>query len=321
MIQIQDLAHVCGIQKTELQSLITSFGYPKKISEKNTLTPLLARRVVESYGFKFLPQTICFQMLKGGVAKTTSAFLLGTRLAQYGARVLFVDLDQQANLTSALGFQNTEAKVWVDLIEGEATVDDLVQSISENIDLIPSNLDNSVLDRVLMKTNRNWSMCVKGPLSRIQGRYDFVILDLAPALSIINTAATVAAQMVILPVNPDRFSFVGLEKHLAEIQQTEEEFGLQLRKKILFTKFDSRERLSQSYLQLLIEKYPEFLFENYIRTSSEIKNSLETQKDLFSFKNSLREDFDQLTLEVLEWEIQEPKLSPRAAEASASADL
>ncbi len=302
MIQTQDLAQILAITKVDLQSQIAAFGLPKRISEKSTASSVLARRLMQHHGRVYPQKVISLQMLKGGVAKTTSAFLLGTRLAQYGAKVLFIDLDQQANLTSALGFQNVAAKVWVDIIEGHAPIESTIHNIDENLDLIPSNLDNSVIDRVLMKTTRNWSMCVKGPLSKIQSQYDFVIIDLAPALSIINTAATIASQMVILPVNPDRFSFIGLDKHLEEIGQTEQEFGQSLEKKILFTKFDSREKLSQSYLQILIEKYPQFLFENYIRTSSEMKNCLENKKDLFSFKNSLREDFDLLAIEVLGWD-------------------
>lgn len=316
MMQMQDLAQVLRFSKADLQNQIAEMGLPKRISEKSTVSPLLARKLALKNQRSYPQQVISFQMLKGGVAKTTSAFLLGTRLAQYGAKVLFVDLDQQANLSSALGFSNSEAKVWIDLIEGKTQIDQIIQKIDENIDLIPSNLDNSVIDRVLMKTTRNWSMCVKGPLSRIQKQYDFVIIDLAPALSIINTAASIASDMIVLPVNPDRFSFVGLEKHLEEIVQTEEEFGLSLQKKILFTKFDSREKLSQSYLQLLIEKYPALLFENYIRTSSEIKNSLENQKDIFSYKNNLREDFDLLALEVLGWDQGEAmKSAPRELES------
>ncbi|MFN8943670.1 MAG: ParA family protein [Pseudobdellovibrionaceae bacterium] len=301
MIQMQDLAQSLNLGKIDIQRQLAALGLPKKVYEKNTIAPGLVRQLVFQQGRTYPQKVISFQMLKGGVAKTTSAFLLGTRLADYGAKVLFVDLDQQANLTSALGFQNVEAPVWIDLIEGKVQIESAVQTLKENIDLIPSSLDNSVIDRVLMKTTRNWSMCVKGPLSRIQKKYDFIIIDLAPALSIINTASTIASDTVILPVNPDRFSFIGLEKHLEEIAETESEFGQTLEKKILFTKFDSREKLSQSYLQLLIEKYPQFLFDNYIRTSSEIKNCLENQKDLFSFKNPLREDFDLLTLEVLGW--------------------
>lgn len=302
MIQTQDLAQLLSVDKAEIQSRVAALGFPKRIAEKSTMPSAIARQFMQKHGRRYPQKVISFQMLKGGVAKTTSAYLLGSRLAQYGAKVLFIDLDQQANLTSALGFQNPDAKVWVDVIEGHVGIESTVQRIAEHVDLIPSNLDNSVIDRVLMKTTRNWSMCVKGPLSKIQKQYDFVIIDLAPALSIINTAATIASQMVVLPVNPDRFSFVGLEKHLEEIAQTELEFGQTLEKRILFTKFDSREKLSQSYLQMLIEKYPQYLFDNYIRTSSEIKNCLENQKDLFSFKNSLREDFDLLTLEVLGWD-------------------
>jgi chromosome partitioning protein len=250
-------------------------------------------------GFRYPKKVISFQMLKGGVAKTTTAFFVGQRLAHYGAKVLFVDLDQQANLSYALGFENENHPVWVDLIEGRKSVEELLVPLDENVDLIPSNLNNSVLDRVLMRTQRNWAMCVKGPLQKIVNNYDFVLIDLAPALSVINTAATVASSLVILPTNPDKFSMIGLKKHLDELKVTQAEFAAEFETKILFTKFDAREKMSELYLKECLQNYEDLLFQTYIRSSADVKNSLELKKDIFASKLGIRNDFDDLALEIL----------------------
>src|SRR5437868_10112019 len=160
----------------------------------------------------FPHKVISVQMLKGGVAKTTSALNIGLGAAQYGARVLFIDMDQQANLTFALGVDIDEAEeksVWLDIVEKKATIQQCVMKLTDKIDLIPSNLNNSVLDRVLLNSNRNWSLAVKTPLEQIRKNYDLILIDTAPALSATNTAVTVASDEVILPVNPDRFSYLG----------------------------------------------------------------------------------------------------------------
>lgn len=252
---------------------------------------------------QFPHKVISIQMLKGGVAKTTSALNIGLGAAHFGARVLFIDMDQQANLTFALGLEAEEAEeklIWLDIVEKKVPIQDCVVKLTENIDLIPSNLNNSVLDRVLLNSNRNWAQAVKGPLEAIRKNYDLVLIDTAPALSAINTAVTVASDQVILPLNPDRFSYMGLEKHLEELREIKKDFGLHFKERILFTRFDGREKVSHELLQKCMDSFEELLMKGYIRTSTEVKNTIGTGKTIYHAKSNAREDYEQVTREVLE---------------------
>lgn len=249
---------------------------------------------------------ISVQMLKGGVAKTTTAMNIGLGAVQYGARVLFIDMDQQANLTFALGVDIDDAEekpVWLDIVEKKATIQEAVVKLTDKIDLIPSNLNNSVLDRVLLNSNRNWSQAVKNPLETIRKNYDLILIDTAPALSATNTAVTVASDMVILPVNPDRFSYMGLEKHLEELREIKKDFDLDLTEKILFTRFDGREKVSHELLQKCMDSFEDLLMKSYIRTSTEVKNTIGTGKTIYHSKSNAREDYDLVTREVLEMKL------------------
>lgn len=255
----------------------------------------------------FPQKVISVQMLKGGVAKTTTVLNIGLGAAHYGARVLFVDLDQQANLTFALGVDIDAAEempVWLDIVEKKARIQDCVISLSGalngKVDLIPSNLNNSVLDRVLLNSNRNWAQSVKGPLAEIRQNYDLVLIDTAPALSATNTAVTVASDVVILPVNPDRFSYMGLEKHLEELREIKKDFGLSLTEKILFTKFDGREKVSHELLQKCLDSFADQMMKSYVRTSTELKNTIGTGRTIYQTKSNAREDYELVTREVLE---------------------
>ncbi|WP_413288231.1 ParA family protein [Bdellovibrio sp. HCB337] len=251
----------------------------------------------------FPQKVVSVQMLKGGVAKTTSVLNIGLGAAREGARVLFVDMDQQANLTFALGVGIDEAEeksVWLDIVEKKAKIEDCVLHLTDKIDLIPSNLNNSVLDRVLLNSNRNWAQSVKGPLSQIQKNYDLILIDTAPALSATNTAVTVASDLVILPVNPDRFSYMGLEKHIEELREIKKDFDLNLTEKILFTKFDGREKVSHELLQKCMDTFEDLLMKSYIRTSTEVKNTIGTGKTIYHTKSNAREDYELVTREVLE---------------------
>src|SRR5207253_410646 len=115
-----------------------------------------------------------------------------------------------------------------------------------------------------------------------------------------NTAVTVASDEVILPVNPDRFSYMGLEKHLEELREIKKDFELDFSEKILFTKFDGREKVSHELLQKCMDSFEDLLMKSYIRTSTEVKNTIGTGKTIYQTKSNAREDYDLITREVLE---------------------
>ncbi len=296
-ITLSDLAAFLEISPAEVKKK-AEFVLRKKVKSP-WLLPEEVRQVVLAEGFKYPKKVVSIQMLKGGVAKTTSVLNMGLRAAMYGARVLFIDLDQQANLSFALGVEDETLPVWVDVVEKKKSIEECVRFIEPHVDLIPSSLNNSVLDRVLMNSNRNWAQAVKAPLEKIQHRYDLILIDTAPALSATNTAVTIASDEVILPVNPDKFAFLGLQKNLSELEDIKVDFELSFKNKILFTKFDGRENTSHELLQKCIESFEGNLMKGYIRTSSEVKNSVRSGKSLFSGKSPVKADYDFVTREML----------------------
>lgn len=296
-ITLSDLASFMAVSPQVVKSKAESVLQRKLKSP--WLLPEEVRQVLLAEGYKYPQKVISVQMLKGGVAKTTSVLNMGLRAAMYGARVLFIDMDQQANLSFALGVEDESLPVWVDIVEKKKTIDECVRFIEPHVDLIPSSLNNSVLDRVLLNSNRNWAQAVKAPLEKIRHRYDLILIDTAPALSATNTAVTVASDEVILPVNPDKFAFLGLQKNLGELDDIRADFDLMFNKKILFTKFDGRENFSHELLQKCIESFEDSLMKGYIRTSSEVKNTVRSGKSLFAGKSPVKADYDFVTREVL----------------------
>lgn len=297
-LSLSDLARFVAETPVDVKAALTELaGAPVR---STLVPPDLVRRYLEGRGFTYTNRVVSAQMLKGGVAKTTSVLNIGLRAAMYGARVLFVDLDQQANLSFALGIEDEDRPVWVDLVERKtARIDDLIVSVGTHLDLIPSNLNNSVLDRVLLTSNRNWAHSVQGPLAAIRERYDLILIDTAPALSAVNTAVTVASDEIILPVNPDKFSWLGLLKHLDELQALRADFRLDFREKILFTRYDGREKTSREVLQKCIDRFADRMMGSYIRSSSDVKNSVRGERHLFAGSSPVKEDYDRVAREVL----------------------
>lgn len=301
-LSLSDLARFLGVVPEEAKALVKdATGAPLKSA---LVDPAVVREILEKKGLRFPSRVISAQMLKGGVAKTTSLLNVGLRAAMYGARVLFVDLDQQANLSFALGVEDEDAPAWIDLVEKKTTIDRIIVNVGTHIDLVPSNLNNSVLDRVLLTSNRNWAYSVATPLSAVRANYDLILIDTAPALSAINTAVTVASDQVVLPVNPDKFSWLGLLKHLDELAALKQDFRLSFEEKILFTRFDAREKASHEVLGKCIERFADRMMKSYIRSSSDVKNSVRGKKHLFAGSSAVKADFDAVARELLRFPLE-----------------
>lgn len=301
LLAAADMAPAWGISPTGVHKYLRDNQLPTSIvGNRSYLAANQARNALVARGFEFQRRVICMQMLKGGVGKTTTALNIGIRASMYGARVLMLDLDQQANLSFALGLEDEKQAVWADVLEGKCTAESIVKALTSHLHVIPSNLNNSILDKILMSAKRNTALGISQGLAPIAHNYDLIIIDTAPNLSAINTAAACASDMVLLPVNPDKFSFDGLAKTFADLQEIQTEFSREFEVKVLFTKFDGRETSSHALLKTCLAEYGDVMLKAFVRTSSDFKNVIRTGKTIFSHKGSAKEDYDIVTREILD---------------------
>jgi chromosome partitioning protein len=190
-LRLSDLASMLKLAPEKLKKELWKQKIEVILSQgKALLDPTDVRKFLKSKGYQYQAQVISFQMLKGGVAKTTSCLNIGLRAAMYGHKVLFLDLDQQANLSFALGVDEPEIPVFVDVLEKKCNLEKAIKKISPHISLLPSNLNNSVIERVLLQSYRNLAKVVSGPLEALHGQYDLILIDTAPSLSALNTAVS-----------------------------------------------------------------------------------------------------------------------------------
>jgi len=300
MIMISDLSPVWKISHPGTHQYIKNNDFKSiVIGAKAYLPPEEARKAMESRGLTYPQKVVSVHMLKGGVGKTTIALNVGIRAAMYGARVLLIDLDQQANLSFALDIMDENSEVWVDLLEGKCGIDNIIREHAPNLHIIPSNLNNSVLDKTILNGKRNVATAVSQYLEPVMDRYDLVLIDTAPNLSAINTAAACASDLVILPVTPDKFSFDGLKKTFDDLDEVRREFEADFEKRVVFNKFDARETSSHQLLKVCIAEYGDHMLQAFIRTSSEVKNTIRTGRTIFNKKSTAKEDYDVVTRELL----------------------
>ncbi len=186
---------------------------------------------------------------KGGVGKTTTAVNLSACLATLGKRVLLIDLDPQANATSALGLAGLEGQSAYQPLIGEASIiEKITPTRFEPLWIVPADLDLAGAEVEVARQEDHLSRLriALEPLRR-DSTFDFVLLDCPPSLGILMTNALAAADEILVPIQCEYFALEGLSKIAGIIDQIRESGvnpGLIL-SGILMTMYDSRTNLSQ----------------------------------------------------------------------------
>ncbi len=248
---------------------------------------------------------------KGGVGKTTTAFNLGIALANLGKKVLLVDTDPQGDLTTYAGFIRQEQlnKTLSTLMEQSIndepiTAKEVILHHNENVDLIPSNLDLSVLEMSLVNImSREYTM--RNCLSEIRKDYDYVILDCMPSLGMITVNALACADSVIIPVQSQYFAAKGMTQLLQSIKKVRKQINPELKiDGVLLTLVDKRTNLAKSIETQLREEYGSALkiYNTQIPLAIKTAESTQMGKSIFTYdKNSKVADaYSSFAKEVLE---------------------
>ena len=247
---------------------------------------------------------------KGGVGKTTTTFNLGVALAKQGKRVLVVDVDPQSNLTTYAGWydENELKYTLTDLMEQSMNDEEIKtkESIlhhSENVDLIPSNLSLSALENSLTYAmSREYAM--KNCLSSLKDKYDYIIIDCMPSLSMITTNALACSDQVIIPVQSQYLSARGMGNLLNIVSRVRRQLNKELKVGgILMTLVDNRTKLPFTIRKELEINFGNIvkLYDTQIPFAVKTAESSSKGKSIFSYdKNSkVAEAYSQFAKEVL----------------------
>ena len=195
---------------------------------------------------------------KGGVGKTTTAVSLAVALARRGQRVLLVDLDPQANATSALGVLRSDRPGVYDALLDETPIDDCIVRVeAEGVDLVPSSAELSGAEVELVPVLARERRLVNA-LQPVRERYDWVLIDCPPSLGLLTINALTASDSVIIPVQCEYMALEGLSRLMETLELVRRNLnpGLYILGVIL-TMFDPRTRLAQQVVDEVRGHFPQ----------------------------------------------------------------
>ncbi len=186
---------------------------------------------------------------KGGVAKTTTAINLGASLAMANRRVLLIDLDPQANLTSGVGLKGQAASggtIYDALLDDQLDPRDIVLATGvDHLSAIPADRNLTGAEIELVTTPRR-ELRLRRIVEALRDDYDAIFVDSPPSLGLLTLNALVAADSVLVPLNCEYFALEGIAELLSTIDRVRESLNTRLSLEgVLLTMYDDRTNLGQ----------------------------------------------------------------------------
>jgi chromosome partitioning protein len=209
---------------------------------------------------------------KGGVAKTTSCLNLGVSFSLMKKKVLLIDFDVQASLSTCLGCQ--QGISFYDAISSDSG--DISKAIRKtkypNIWLLPSNRNMFLLNKKYFVT-KHFEYILKEKLNSIKDRFDFIIIDTPPSMEFHTLNALTAASTVIIPSNCEFLSTQGVHQTVNFISMIARRTNPTIDYHVLITMFDDQDAVSKLIHSKLRKIYGEKTCRTVITSDSKVRES------------------------------------------------
>lgn len=241
-------------------------------------------------------EVIAISSFKGGTAKTSTALHIGAALVKYHRKkVLLIDFDAQANLTTGLGLDPDENDSLAPVLQGEKGVGEVIKSTYlPKLDLIPAD---TWLERVEVtgalaadRYSHERLRDIVKPLS-----YDFVIIDTPPSLCWLTESALIAAHHTLICATPEFYSVKGLERLSQFVNSIGQRHPLNVLGVVL-SFWNARGKSNQAFMEAIETTFPSKALQNKIRRDIAVSEASIYGKPVFDTEPNSRASEDYLAM-------------------------
>jgi chromosome partitioning protein len=239
----------------------------------------------------------CIVNYKGGTGKTSTVVNMAHGMALMGKKVLLIDTDPQGSATIYLGLK--PEKTLFDVLIKKEPIKDCIVTARENLDIICAN-EHLFPAEVRMSQVKGRELILSRALANLKG-YDYVFVDCAPSMNVMNQNAILYSDTVLVPVSMEYLSLVGVKQLLKNIQIVNKIFGRDVRiNKVIPTFYDKRNKKSADILESLNRVFPKVV-STPIRMSVSLSEAPGFRQTIFEYDPNSKgaEDYNKLINEVL----------------------
>jgi chromosome partitioning protein len=246
-------------------------------------------------------KVISISSFKGGTAKTSTSLHVGSALALFHKkRVLLIDFDAQANLTTGLGFDPDEQDSMAPVLQGEKPIHEVIlKTCIPNMDIIPAD---TWLERVevsgSLAADRYSHERLKEILRDLP--YDVVLIDTPPSLCWLTESSMIAANYSLVCATPEFYSVKGLQRLALFINNISDRHGTKVLG-VALSFWNPRGKSNDAFLKVIEQTFPGKLLQAKVRRDIAVSEATIYGKPIFETAPNARasQDYTDLTSEIL----------------------
>lgn len=235
-----------------------------------------------------MTKTLAVFNMKGGVAKSTTAYNLAVGLVKFKKqRVLVIDIDPQGNAAAALGIPIWQLRLQLkDVLQHKTVIASVVVTTASGVDVVPSNILLAE-EEIPISGRPGRELLLKKAIAPVLDKYDFVLIDCPPNVGVFAINALMASDGVIIPVDMSYLGLLGVQgiEHALTLIREQLDHPIAIAG-VLATRYDRRNNLSKEVLDALHAHFGDSMYKTVIPETVKLREAPSHGQSIFEYDSN-----------------------------------